>query len=302
MANFWGASHDAQRDKQSQEQLAKGGLTVNAEKRLADLKQNPNLFTSDLSVSEFALCSSLGIKPLGQVNGATVYQTAGQRPPWLSGELSYMTRTAQKVRQLVFSRLQQEAALLGADAVAGVHLAQREVGAQQEIVEWAASGTAISWNRIKTHNAPLLCALSLQELWALHQSGYVPVGLAAETCAYYSRGDKRFLNSVLRAPYSALPERDKPYSKWLNREDAGLTMGIYQARAKAMQRLETEAAQSQAVGVIGIQWEIKIDIREEGDINDTFRQDASLSVAVLGTAITSVGSKQLTIDYCLPLT
>ena len=68
-----------------------------------------------------------------------------------------------------------------------------------------------------------------------------------------------------------------------------------------MQRLETEAAQSQAEGVIGIQWEIKTDIREEGDINDTFRQDAYLSVAVLGTAITSVGSKQLTIDYSLPL-
>ena len=218
--------HEA-RNQQSREQLLAGRLPVSAEERLDALRRKPGFFTSNLSVSEFALCSSLGIKPLGQVNGATVYQTAGQTPPFLSSELSYMTRTGQKVRQLVFSRLQQEAALLDADAVAGVHLAQKEVSAQQGLVEWAASGTAISWNRIKTHNAPFLCALSLQDLWALHQSGYVPVGLASRTCAYYSRGDKRFLNSVLRAPYSALPERDKPYSKWVNREDAGLTAGIY---------------------------------------------------------------------------
>ena len=90
--------------------------------RLSRLRDNAGLFTSNLSVNEFSLCASLGISPLGQVIGSTVYQISPQMPPFVSGELTYLTKALYSVRQLVFSRLQQEAELVGAHGVVGVCL------------------------------------------------------------------------------------------------------------------------------------------------------------------------------------
>lgn len=48
----------------------------------ARLDQNRKLFTSDLSVSEFALLHQLGYQPLGLVMGSCVYITAYATVPY----------------------------------------------------------------------------------------------------------------------------------------------------------------------------------------------------------------------------
>ena len=99
-----------------------------------------------------------------------------------------------------------------------------------------------------------MSALSGQELWALRQAGYHPVGLASGVCGYYQKGDCRYRRAVTRRPDPTYPVQSQAYSAGVNREDAGLTAGIYQARSQAMRRQESEAAQAGAGGVVGVRW------------------------------------------------
>ena len=64
--------NDEWRSKRSQEQIALGGLPLNAEWRLRQLRDG-RLFSSGFSVNELALVTSLGVRPLGQVTGTSVY-------------------------------------------------------------------------------------------------------------------------------------------------------------------------------------------------------------------------------------
>ena len=74
-----------QDDGQSEElaRIEAGGIPARAEARLKILGTGGSLFTSGLSVNEFALLDRLGPKPLGQVMGASVVRTGWQYLPAL---------------------------------------------------------------------------------------------------------------------------------------------------------------------------------------------------------------------------
>jgi uncharacterized protein YbjQ (UPF0145 family) len=60
-----------------------GGIPARAEERLRALTEPGSLFTSGLSVNEFALLNRMGPKPLAQVMGASVIRTGWQYLPAL---------------------------------------------------------------------------------------------------------------------------------------------------------------------------------------------------------------------------
>jgi uncharacterized protein YbjQ (UPF0145 family) len=60
-----------------------GGIPAEAEERLKALGRGESLFTSGLSVNEFALLGRMGPQPLAQVMGASVVQTGWQYLPAL---------------------------------------------------------------------------------------------------------------------------------------------------------------------------------------------------------------------------
>ncbi len=71
-------------DPEQAESLARieqGGITSGAEARLRALASKGSLFTSGLSVNEFALLKRLGPQPLAQVMGASVVRTGWQYLP-----------------------------------------------------------------------------------------------------------------------------------------------------------------------------------------------------------------------------
>jgi uncharacterized protein YbjQ (UPF0145 family) len=73
-------------DDEQSEGLARieaGGIPAGAEERLKMLGSGGSLFTSGLSVNEFALLGRLGPQPLAQVMGASVVQTGWQYLPAL---------------------------------------------------------------------------------------------------------------------------------------------------------------------------------------------------------------------------
>lgn len=68
---------------ESLQRIEGGGIPLGAERRLQALGADASLFTSGLSVNEFALLRRMGPQPLGQVMGASVVRTGWQYLPAL---------------------------------------------------------------------------------------------------------------------------------------------------------------------------------------------------------------------------
>lgn len=281
MATIKQKSNDDWRNKRSQEQIALGGLPLNAEWRLRQLTEGRHLFTSFLSVNELAVTGSIGIRPLGQVLGSSAFHVGWQPQPYFdSMELTVLSQAHNRVRHLALSRLQQEAEALGARAVIGVRLEEHSGIEGTTLLEISASGTAVTWPEAHPPISPFLCAVSGQELRALRQSGYWPVGLALGTCVYYQIGSRNTTwatgNTLLSGTARA------------NQELWDYTQGFSQARELALQRQAQDAASVRAEGVVGTTIHKTLHTHEvELEINEqkVQRRDLLVHFSVLGTAI-----------------
>jgi uncharacterized protein YbjQ (UPF0145 family) len=87
-----GDGEDREQDE-SLRRIESGGIPLGAEQRLRDLGADGSMFTSGLSVNEFALLRRMGPQPIAQVMGASVVRTGYQYLPALPpGEIvSYTT-------------------------------------------------------------------------------------------------------------------------------------------------------------------------------------------------------------------
>jgi uncharacterized protein YbjQ (UPF0145 family) len=122
----------AAEQQESLERIERGGITVAAERRLSELREQGGLFTSDLSVNGWALAHQLGLRPLSQVMGSSIYQM-GYQSSWgqLEGgydptganmfELDTLSQALNEVRTRALGRLAEEAMHIGADAVVEVN-------------------------------------------------------------------------------------------------------------------------------------------------------------------------------------
>ncbi len=284
-----------ERRKRSEQQIARGGLPLDAERRLAGLKREgkPGFFTSSLSVNEFVLAASEGVRPLGQVMGSSVYHVGWQYTPiYTSGELTMLTHAHTEARRLSLGRLQQEAQLLGAHGVVGVRLERRSYDWGDNLLEFMAVGTAVVLDGQPQPPIPFVSALSGQEWYALHQAGYQPVGFAYGTCVYY-----------LVASYAT--QWATQNSGWAtnfgNMELTDYTQAVYKARHAAQTRLTLEAARVGADGVVGVSIEPWLRTYEV-EVNSQTRRDLVVHFTAFGTAIAARDSSSAPIDYTLPLT
>ena len=141
---------DEQEQEKSLKRVEAGGIPLAAERRLRELGERGGAFTSDLSVGDFALCHQLGLKPVSQVMGSSIYQVGYQSTPWPSGmgggfmfEMQALSEAWNEVRELALGRLAQEASHVGADAVVGVDLRTGEHDWAENAIEYVVIGTAI---------------------------------------------------------------------------------------------------------------------------------------------------------------
>ena len=267
--------------------MPKAACRSGAELRLTEIRKNGHFFTSNLSINEFALAASDGLRPLGQVMGSSIYHVGWQyTPTYTSHELTTISEAHAHARQLALSRLQQEARLLGASGVIGVRLDRKSYDWGANLIEFAASGTAVLLPDRPAPKDPFVCALSGQEFYALRRGGFFPVGFAFGTCTYYhvaSQGNQWASQS------------------WNNVELTDYSKAVYHARHSAMTRLTKEAARVHGEGVVGVTIEKHINTYEV-EMNNQTRRDLIVEFTALGTAIVADGPDTLTIDYALPLT
>jgi uncharacterized protein YbjQ (UPF0145 family) len=227
-------------------------LPVHARERLLDMRKR-HFFTSDLSISEFLLVREAGFVPLGLVMGCSVYRVRQVVPTYdpydsrslLGFELTPLTNALYHSRELAMTRMEEEAQVLGADGIIGVRLHVRMHAFAPDIMEFIAIGTAIRHEHGEHYkNAkgmPFTSDLSGQDFWTLIRAGYRPQGLVMGNCVYFIppeaitlfTGDAR------------------------NMEITHYTHGFYDARELAIERLQAEAEDLGATGVVGVEVEEK---------------------------------------------
>ena len=282
-----------ERAKADADRLARGGLPLDAERRLADLRgRGGAFFTSGLSVNELALTASEGVRPLGQVMGSTVYHVGWQYTPiYQSMELTTLSHAQYHARLLALSRLQQEARLLGAHGVVGVRLERRAYDWGTNLLEFAARGTAVALPGGPAPEHPFVCALSGQEYFALRRGGYAPVGFAFGTCTFYH---------VASYMTQWVNQGGIFGGGMMNQELTDYTQAVYTARHAATGRMQEEARRVGAEGVVGVTVEDTIRTHEV-EINSQTRRDLVVEFTALGTCIAAAGPDTLAIHYALPL-
>ena len=124
--------------------LERGGIPVVAEQRLQALRASAGaLFTSDLSVNDFLLVRDAGFDPVGLVLGSSIYHLGFQPPRGGGGELTTLSQAMYSARELATTRVEEEAAQLGADGVIGVRLQVGRHDWGPGLVEFFAIGTAV---------------------------------------------------------------------------------------------------------------------------------------------------------------
>ncbi|SDP18198.1 heavy metal-binding domain-containing protein [Actinacidiphila guanduensis] len=225
------------------------GVPADAMRRLAELRPGRpgSIFTSDLSVNEFLLVREAGFRPIGLVLGSSIYHVGIQLGRWgKNQELTTLSQAMYHARELAMTRMEAEAAQLGADGIVGVRLSveAREFG--NDIAEFIAIGTAVkadqpapgggSWRNLK--GQPFTSDLNGQDFWTLIRAGYAPLGMVMGTCVYHIA--HRRMGQVLAGVGQ-------------NVEIEQFTQALYDARELAMERMQREAEELHAEGVVGVQ-------------------------------------------------
>lgn len=283
----------------SLQRVEAGGIPLLAKRRLTETSR-AGAFTSDLSVADFALCHQLGLQPLSQVMGTSVYQVGyqavGAGMYGELGELGTLTQAWNQSRDRAFARLAEEAQCVGASAVVGVEV-KSTVGNWGETTGWGSieymiTGTAVSRDdRTRKGEAGIvLTELSVADYAKLLAAGIEPVGIVAHTSVFFV--------SLLNVQ----AERPMFSGSFQNFEYQEVTQCFYEARERVAAQLGRQAQSLHASGIVGVRIGHTISAQDiGGGYGQPARRGLIASFSALGTAIQDHGGKiplapQLTID------
>ena len=189
------------------------------------------------------LLGEAGFEPLGFVVGSSIYHVGIQVGRWSQNqELQVLTQAMYNARELAMSRMEAEAAHLGADGIVGVELRMQMYAWGQDVLEFVATGTAVKADG--RHRGPphsrrpaFTSDLSAQDFFRLLAAGAVPVSFVLGTCVYHI---------AHQSAMQALRQAGQ------NQEMLQFTQGVYEARELALSRMQAEATQAQAGGIVGV--------------------------------------------------
>jgi uncharacterized protein YbjQ (UPF0145 family) len=209
--------------------------------RLNRTSPGGRLWTSDLTVNEFLLVREAGFEPLGLVVGSSIYHIGYQSQMFRGNEeMTVLTQAMYHARELAMSRMEEEADALGADGVIGVRLEVNRYEWGPSLAEFMAIGTAVrslGESHRPAHGRPFTSDLSGQDFWTLLKTGYRPVGLVMGNCVYHVA--HQTLGQALR-------------TLGQNVEMTNFTQALYDARELAMERMQAEAAELGAEGIVAV--------------------------------------------------
>jgi uncharacterized protein YbjQ (UPF0145 family) len=211
----------------------------------ARLGEADKVWTSDLSVSEFALLDAAGFRPLEFVMGSSVFHIGWQAQNLRqSTELQVLSQAMYTARMNAMGRMLAEAEQVGADGVVGTRLTFRQHGLSAEHIEFVAVGTSVisktDPGRLRRPDgAPFTSHLDVQDFYTLLRTGHVPVELVMGVCVWHVAA-QGFLQTLRQVGQNVeMPQ-------W--------TQGYYDARELALSRMQAEAERVRATGITGVDW------------------------------------------------
>ena len=278
------------RSMQPGAQSAPGSTTAQSAPGAPGAPGGERTISSDLSVDEAILLDEAGYEPCGMVTGSAVYRPSifgRYASPGANVELAALSGALHEARRLAMSRLVGEAEALGAAGVAGVRLDVRGAEGAGRDMEFFALGTAVSRRGSDSRGAARVFTsnLSGQELYLLERSGHTPVGLVMGVCVYHVA--RRSLGSW----WSGMGR---------NVELANPTTALYDSREIAMSRLQQEALQAGAAGVVGVRIDQRSHVWGSRVVEFVAIGTAVTGTAAPGMALTGMAASGTARSY-LPL-
>jgi uncharacterized protein YbjQ (UPF0145 family) len=274
----------AKRAAGSLKRIEEGRIPLGASERLAGYASSDQAgqnFTSDLAINEWNALAGLGVKPITQVMGSSIYHV-GWQPTYYNvpTEVRVLSDAYNECRRLALNRLFEEAQAAHADAVLGVNITQGAHDWAPGAIEFVALGTAVRLpERLRDPaGQTVLSDLSGQEFALLCNAGLRPVGIAAHTSVHYvpASGQTMMAQESGRGLMG--------FGGAQNQELPEFTQGVYEAREKAMAFVSAQAQQLAGSGVIGVTvsqysrtHEVKRGMYDSRDLEVTFH--------VMGTVI-----------------
>ena len=211
----------------------------------ARLGEAGKVWTSDLSVSEFALLDTAGFAPREFVMGSSVFHIGWQQQNLRqSVELQVLSQAMYTARMNAMGRMLAEAEQVGADGVVGTRLTFRQHGLSSDHIEFIAVVTSVvskdnpgAYRR--PDGKPFTSHLNVQDFYTLLKTGHAPVEFVMGVCVWHVAA-QGFMQTLRQMGQ--------------NIEMPQWTQGYYDARETALARMQAEAERVQATGVTGVEW------------------------------------------------
>jgi uncharacterized protein YbjQ (UPF0145 family) len=218
------------------------------------------VFSSDLAVSEWSALARLGVTPITQVMGSSIYHV-GWQPTYYNvpTEVRVLSDAYNESRRLALGRLLEEAQACRADAVVAVEITTGAHDWAPGSVEFIALGTAVRLSEAMRDPSrqTALSDLTGQEFALLCEAGVRPVGIAAHTSVHYvpASGQTQMAQSGfgggLLGGGGGLAGGGG--GSWANQELVDFSQGVYEAREKAMGFVSAQVHELGGDGVIGVE-------------------------------------------------
>jgi uncharacterized protein YbjQ (UPF0145 family) len=295
------AERSEQRAARSLELIEQGHIPVAAAERLARFAGTETgavegaatgaVFSSDLAVSEWSALARLGVTPITQVMGSSIYHV-GWQPTYYNvpTEVRVLSDAYNESRRLALGRLLEEAQACRADAVVAVEITTGDHDWAPGSVEFIAVGTAVRLPEAMRDPSrqTALSDLTGQEFALLCEAGLRPVGIAAHTSVHYvpasgqtQMAQSGFGGGLLGGGGGLVGGGG---GSWANQELVDFSQGVYEAREKAMGFVSAQVRELGGDGVIGVE------ISEHGRTHAVKRgmyesKDLEVTFHVMGTVV-----------------
>jgi uncharacterized protein YbjQ (UPF0145 family) len=250
-------------------------ITVGSTVHVNNSHEKVRQFSTSADAQEMYCQMDSGFRPLHFVFGNVAYSIGlggsigGAFRQLSRGEVPQFTEIFDKTRHLALSRIVNEAKKFGANSVVGIQTTISPLMGAQEMMMVGTASHHPALNEFSQN--PVTSDMTNEEMWNMAHMGYMPLQLVMGVSVYslgFTAGIASFIQSLGGG------------------EVSGLTELLYEAREKALERIERDAELCGADEVVGVKTRVY-------DLGSGLVEFMAIGTAVKKTSVAKTYSEQL---------